>query len=91
MPTMADLGALASTLYVGNPSIGAKKDVSNLDFDEESTTAIALGLTPTFYLWSGEEGSSDFAYYRYFGSTYAGWYGGLRYDGSYVRGVCLGG
>ena len=90
MPTMADLGALASTLYVGNPTIGAREDKSGLDFDEESATAIALGLTPTFYLWSGEEYGSNYAYYRAFDSTGTGWSYIIRYD-SDIHAVCLGG
>ena len=88
MPTMADLGALASTLYVGNPSVGAKEDKTGLDFDEESATAIALGLTPTFYLWSGEEYNSHYAYTRNFTSTNTGWhYSSRGYSG--IHAVCL--
>ena len=43
MPTMAQLGELASQLYVGNPSVGAKQDVYNLTFDTNSSTAKSLG------------------------------------------------
>ena len=61
LPTMADLGKLASAIYKGNPSVGAKQDVNNLAY--ESGTATSLGLPePSFYLWSGEERNSGYAY-----------------------------
>ncbi len=59
LPTEAQLAELASQLYVGNPT----------QFDSNSSTAKALGLTPWFYLWSGEESSSSGALYRGFGTT----------------------
>ncbi len=89
MPTMAQLGELASQMYVGNPSIGAKEDKYNIQFDSNSSTAKALGLTPYFYLWSGEELSSHDAYLRYFYTTYSGWDGNTR-GNSYSQAVCLG-
>ena len=89
MPTMAQLGELASQLYVGNPSVGAKQDVYNLTFDTNSSTAKSLGLTPYFYLWSGEEDSSGSAYGRFFYTTYSFWYNDLRGISS-RQAVCLG-
>ena len=89
MPTMAQLGKLASQLYVGNPTIGAKEDKDNIQFDSNSSTAKSLGLTPYFYLWSGEERSSSNAYFRSFLTTYSGWYNYSR-NSSYVQAVCLG-
>ena len=89
MPTLAQLGELASQLYVGNPSIGAKEDKSGIQFDSNSSTAKSLGLTPYFYLWSGEEASSNFAYSRLFNTTLSHWH----HDGRGDRGnqaVCLG-
>ena len=90
MPTLAQLGELASQLYVGNPSIGAKEDKSGIQFDSNSSTAKSLGLTPYFYLWSGEEYSSYYAYDRGFNTTYSYWYYDSRGYGSYVQAVCLG-
>ena len=94
MPTMAQLGELASQLYVGNPTIGAKQDKDNIQFDSNSSTAKSLGLTPYFYLWSGEEISSYGAYGRTFGTTSSSWHGSYghgrsRYS-SYFQAVCLG-
>ncbi|MBS6603546.1 MAG: hypothetical protein KH301_07315, partial [Brachyspira sp.] len=45
MPTMADLGKMASAIYEGNPTIGAKQDVSGLTY--KPGTATSLGLTAT--------------------------------------------
>ena len=91
MPTMAQLGELASRLYVGNPSIGAKEDKEDIQFDSNSSTAKSLGLTPYFYLWSGEENSSSRAYLRVFNTTRSNWYGDYRYrDSSGGQAVCLG-
>ena len=90
MPTMAQLGELASQLYVGNPSVGAKQNVYNLTFDTNSPTAKSLGLTPSFYVWSGEERDSGYAYYRYFVSSRTEWDSyGVR-NGSGGVAVCLG-
>ena len=89
MPTMAQLAELASQLYVGNPSIGAKETKYDIQFDSNSSTAKALGLTPYFYLWSGEEYSSNGAYGRTFNTTYSLWYNDSR-SGSYPQAVCLG-
>ena len=89
MPTMAQLGELASQLYVGNPSIGAKEDKNNIQFDSNSSTAKSLGLTPSFYVWSGEEGTSTSASTRYFSTTYSGWnYFNRGYSAN--QAVCLG-
>ena len=90
MPTMAQLGELASQLYVGNPSVGAKENVYHLTFDTNSSTAKSLGLTPSFYVWSGEEDDSYYAYSRYFSSSGTEWsYNGGRGTSNGVA-VCLG-
>ena len=88
MPTADDLAKLASQLYKGNPSIGAKQRVDNLQWDQDAATA--LGFTSSlFALWSGEENDSYGAYGRYFNSTSSRWSYSLRYDG-YDQAVCLG-
>ena len=89
MPTAAQLAELASQLYVGNPTIGATEYKSNIQFDSNSSTAKSLGLTPSFFLWSGEEDGSRDAYYRNFISSYTDWNGYSRY-GSHLKAVCLG-
>ena len=89
LPTLAQLAELASQLYVGNPSIGAKESKDNIQFDQNSSTAKALGLTPGFILWSGEEDSSARAYNRAFYATGSYLGSNLRnYSGT--QAVCLG-
>ena len=88
MPTMDDLGKLASQLYKGKPSIGAKQDISGLQWDQDAATS--LGFTSSgFYLWSGEEGNSIFAYDRNFISTFS-YYDNYSRSSSYTQAVCLG-
>ena len=89
MPTMAQLAELASQMYVGNPSIGAKETKENIQYDPNSSVSKSLGLTPFFYLWSGEEYSSSYAYYRNFYTTYSYWNFYPR-NYSYLQAVCLG-
>ena len=89
MPTGAQLGELASQMYVGNPSIGAYENKSGIQFDSNSSTAKSLGLTPYFYLWSGEENSSIYAYGRTFGTTGSYW-GSISRSYSDGQAVCLG-
>ena len=89
MPTMADLGKIASAIYKGNPTVGAYNDVINLTY--ESGTATSLGLPePRFYLWSGEEGSKNHAYTRYFNPTTTGYSYYYGRDGSGGQAICLG-
>ena len=90
MPTLAQLGELASQMYVGNPSIGAKENKYDIRYDPNSPVSKALGLTPYFHLWSGEEkSSSTHAYLRFFHTTSSS----LDYFTRYVsaeQAVCLG-
>ena len=88
MPTMDDLGKLASQLYKGKPSIGAYQDKSDIQWDQDAATA--LGFTSSgFYLWSGEENNSSNAYGRYFNSTYSN-YNDYSRGNSIIQAVCLG-
>ena len=89
MPTMDDLGKLASQLYKGNPSIGAKQNADHLQWDQDAATA--LGFTSSdFWLWSGEENGSYGAYARGFYSTYSYYdFYYIRYV-SHLQAVCLG-
>ena len=89
MPTMAQLAELASQLYVGNPTIGATEYKEDIQFDTNSPVSKALGLTPYFSLWSGEEYSSYSACNRYFYTTYSDWSESRRYS-RYGQAVCVG-
>ena len=78
MPTLDDLGKLASQLYKGNPSIGAKQNVySGLQWDQDAATS--LGFTSSFFsFWAGEEDSGRDAYRRLFNTTSSYWHYGDR-------------
>ena len=89
LPTGAQLAELASQLYVGNPTIGATEYKDNIQYDPNSAVSKALGLTPWFYLWSGEENSFSNAYYRSFSTTGSSWLYNSR-GVSNVQAVCLG-
>ena len=89
MPTMAQLAELASQMYVGNPSIGARQDKDKIHYDPNSPVSKALGLTPSFYIWSGEETNATNVYTRSFGTTYSYWKSRTRHYSNY-QAVCLG-
>ena len=89
MPTAAQLAELASQMYVGNPTIGAKEYKSSIKFDSNSSAAKSLGITPYFYLWSGEEKNYGYAYGRRFGITDSFWLSNGRNFGDF-QAVCLG-
>ena len=89
LPTSAQLAELASQLYVGNPTIGATEYKDYIQFDFNSSTAKSLGLTPYFYLWSGEESGSTGAYFRHFNTTNSNRYANFRYFSS-TQAVCVG-
>ena len=90
LPTGAQLAELVSQLYVGNPSIGAKENKYGIKYDPNSPVSKALGLTPQFYLWSGEEADSIRTYFRNFRATGSYWYlDGIRGDSS-LQAVCVG-
>ncbi len=90
MPTMAQLGELASQMYLGNPSIGAEKSKSGMQYDPNSSVFKALGQTSYFSLWSGEGGCSDGVCYRLFNTTYTYWYSSRYRGDSSTQAVCLG-
>ena len=87
MPTMEDLGKLATELY--GVQIGAQQNIFfNLTLDTSKATA--MGFTGSeFYVWSGEESGSSAARNRYFGSSGTDWYHRGSRDGSYFQVMCV--
>ena len=92
MPTMAQIGELATYVYNYDSTIGAQQHVSGLTLD---TTKAAQFLSASpgsssgwFYVWSGQENSSNDAYYRNFTSTNTYWHNYRRYY-SNILAVCL--
>ena len=69
MPTPAQLAELGSQLYIGNPNIEITEYKNYIQYNSNSSAAKALGLTPGFYIWSGEESSRHGAYFRNFYPT----------------------
>ena len=93
MPTMAQLGELATYLYNHDSTIGAQQDVSGLTLDTTRASQF-LSASPGsssgwFYVWSGQEYSSARAYLRGFLSTYTLWGNRNRHDSDTLA-VCLG-
>ena len=90
MPTHAQVDEIAQYVY-NTSSISAGSTASGLTLDYDK--AAELGLTATsgsqFYIWSGEEYSSYYAYIRNFDSTNTRWTNSNRYS-SYQQAVCLG-
>ena len=91
MPTMADLGKLASAIYEGNPSI--KMEVNHsYGVSYVSGTATTLGLPePDFYLWSSEEDSALMSKFGQFYTTLVtgGMYQFHRSSDHGIQAVCL--
>ena len=89
MPTMAQLGQLATKLYKSHPTVGPKQDVENLRLDTSAVTA--MGFTgSSFSVWSGSEKyNNGLAYYRYFDSSET-YYDDRPRSLSDVQAVCVG-
>ena len=93
MPTIAQLGELATYLYNHDSTIGAQQDVLGLTLDTMKASQF-LSVSPGssygwFYVWSGQELRLSDAYGRGFYSTYTDWNDDVR-DRSYALAVCLG-
>ena len=93
MPTMAQLGELATYVYNHDSTIGAQEDISSgltLDTTKASQFLSASPYSDKFYVWSGQEYSSKGAYLRHFLSAYTFWdYIGFGRNYSDSLAVCL--
>ena len=92
LPTMAQLGELATYVYNHDSTIGAQEDIVSgsgltLDTEKASQFLSASPYSSYFYVWSGQEYDSDRAYSRGFNSTFTIWYDYRGY--SYNLAVCL--
>ena len=88
MPTMADLGKLATELY--GVQVGAAQNIgSGLTLDTSKASSMSFTGSNGFYVWSGEEHDSTRADLRNFRSSYTFWGNGWR-DESRYQAVCLG-
>ena len=77
MPTMEQLGQLATYLYNYDGTIGAQQAISSgINWDPNKVslfTAQSPGGTSWFYVWSGQEYSQLYAYGRDFNPTNTYW------------------
>ncbi len=92
MPTMEQLGQLATYVYNYDGTIGAQQDVSGLTLDTTKASQF-LSASPYsnyFYVWSGQEYSSDIAYGRYFYSHNTYRNNGDRRSHGGILAVCIG-
>ena len=92
MPSQDQLTQLANYIY-NTDSVSSSGTTSSLAMDTTKASQF-LSASPGsssgwFYVWSGQEGSSVFAYYRNFGSTSTYWDYNYRYT-SVRLAVCLG-
>ena len=87
LPTDAELTELAKYLY-NDSSITDYKSGLTLDTSKLPDSFSGLG-TSWYYLWSSAEYSSNYAYNRYFHTSYTSSYDNGR-GSSYVRFVCVG-
>ena len=87
MPTPAQLAELGSQLYIGNPNIEITEYKNYIQYNSNSSAAKALGLTPGFYIWSGEESSRHGAYFRNFYPTNSYWFNDQR-GASNIFAIC---
>ena len=91
LPTMAQLGELATYVYNHDSTIGAQEDIGSgltLDTEKVSQFLSASLYSDAFYIWSGQEYNRNGAYSRGFNSTNTSWYSTLR--DSIILAVCLG-
>ena len=93
MPTMEQLGQLATYLYNYDGTIGAQQDISSgisLDTTKASQLLSASPYSDRFYVWSGQEYSQNRAYYRTFRPTNTAGWGASHRGSSGTLAVCLG-
>ena len=91
LPTMAQLGELATYVYNHDSTIGAQENIGSgltLDTDKASQFLSASPYSNRFYVCSGQENSSYNAYSRGFNSTFTHWSKDTR-GVSYSLAVCV--
>ena len=90
LPSANELAQIATALY--GETIGDAENKTGLTMKNKEKVYAALGITDNpswFRLWSSVPNSTDYAYYRYFGSDHTSWVGSGRHSDPH-RVVCLG-
>ena len=80
MPSATQLSEIANYIYRANDK--------TLDTDKATSLGFILSASDSFYAWTGEENTDEYAYGRYFYSTDSTWNRTLRYS-SIPQAVCL--
>ncbi len=90
MPTESQLIVLAKYVY-NTDSIngGTNPTYVTLDTEKASQFLSASPYSSYFYVWSGQESSSNTAYDRYFHSTGTSWYNHYCRNRSHLLAVCV--
>ncbi len=90
MPSQDQLTKLAEYIYDGSSinSSGWTDPTEKAMNPEKASQFLSASPSTAFYVWSGQLYSSNYAYYRSFGSTSTRWYNVYR-SFSYVLAVCL--
>ena len=90
LPSQEQLTALANELYDA-PISGSSTATEYANRDNDLAVSMGFITSPSsyFFVWSSEEYSKRYAYYRYFDSTYTSRNYDPR-DSSYGQAVCLG-
>lgn len=88
LPSLAELGQIASAIYVGHPNVGATTNINNT-LKYNAGTASSIGLPePSFYLWSSQEEGSN-AYVRKYEQKGSSHYRSGRYTSNqYNVAIC---
>ena len=92
LPSQEQLDQLARDLYPGatiNTGFGQSSTGCNRDNDLAMEWNFITSPGSKIWVWSSEEDSKDFAYYRYFTSRYTYRHSSNRHH-SYLQAVCLG-
>ena len=93
MPTAEQLAQLATYVYNYDGTIGAEQDISSgltLDTTKAAQFLSASSNSVRFYVWSGQEYSQHYAYWRHFGPTLTGWSDRNHRLYSDILAVCIG-
>ncbi len=90
MPSQDQLTKLANYIY-NTDSVSSSGTTSSLAMDPEKASQFlsASPYSDKFYVWSGQERSSNYAYYCNFNSTDTYWNYYNRYNSSGILAVCL--
>ena len=92
MPNETQLNDIANYVY-NTSGISGYKTGLTLDYDKVAELGFTASQGSTFYIWSGEEYTSSYAFYRNFGPTFTNWNDtgtNMYRSNSTLQAVCIG-